>query len=287
MRVSDLKEADDFADFSAQAGGVVDKFAKLAGGAYNRFKGAKEKAEAGIQGDMEKAQSNAERAAEKAERDAEKAEKDAEKGRGAKQKALGETIPQLVAKVVLDRTPDDPDMIEEFHGLDAEQFNQVYAAIDKSKERLSKFPRELRKVLKSSDFLQAQSRTDQELNDMLGEQPDKGMEPAEEMLMKDLYDEQAAWSQVLTSDDAAGSAQHMAGLIKAISRDFTARNQANTGAGKAKSYPEGTGIVRLISSQRQLIAMRLGLLQGSIEQLSHKPITEAALRRVRRLLEQM
>jgi hypothetical protein len=284
MRVSDLKEADDFADFSAQAGGVVDKFAKLAGGAYNKFKGAKDKAEAGIQGDMEKAQSKAERDAEKA---AEKAEKDAEKGKGAKLKALGETIPQLVAKVVLDRTPDDPEMIEEFHALGAEQFNQVYAAIDKSKERLSKFPRELRKVLKSSDFLQAQSRTDQELNDMLGEQPDKGMEPAEEMLMKDLYSEQDAWSQVLTSDDSAGAAQHMVGLIKAISRDFASRNQANTGAGKAKSYPEGTGIVRLISTQRQLIAMRLGLLQGSIEQLSHKPVTEAALRRVRRLLERM
>lgn len=283
MRVSDLQEAE-FADFATQATGALDKVAKLASGAFNKFKSSKEQADSEIKGGIQRAQTAAERAAEKA---AEKAERDAEKGKGAKQKALGESIPQLVAKVVLDRTPDDPDMIEEFHTLDADQFNQVYAAIDKSKERLSKFPRELRKVLKSSDFLQAQSRTDQELNDMLGEQPDKGMEPAEDMLMKDMYDEQEAWAEVLTSEDTAGAAQKMVGLIKAISRDFAARNQANTGAGKAKSYPEGTGIVRLISTQRQLIAMRLGLLQGSIEQLSHKPVTEAALRRVRKLLERM
>lgn len=284
MRITDLQESGDFADFSTHVDHAADRFGKLAGGAFDRLRGAKDKADSTILNSYEKAQAKAERAAERA---ADKAERDASNAQSAKQKALGESIPQLVAKCVLDRTPDNPDVIEEFHALNADQFNQVYATIDKAKERLSKFPRELRKVLKSSDFLQAQNRTDQELNDMLGEQPDKGMELAEEMLMKNLYDEQDVWVQVLTSDDVSGTAQHMLGLIMAISRDFEKRNLAATGSGKAKNYPEGTGIVLLMSTQRQLIAVRLGLLQGSIEQLSHKPVTEAALRRVRRLLERM
>lgn len=283
MRVSDLNEAD-FANFADQAAQTLDKVGKFAGGAYGKLKGSADKAKGELNAEDAKAAAAAEKQAEK---DAEKAEKTSAAGKAAKQKALGESIPQLVAKVVLDRTPDDPDIIEEFHALGAEQFNQVYAAIDKAKERLSKFPRELRKVLKSSDFLQAQHRGDNELNDMLGEQPEKGVEPAEDMLMKNLFDEQEAWTEILTSDDGPGGAQNMVSLIKAISRDFAGRNLAATGAGAKKNFPEGTGIVRIISTQRQLIAVRLGLLQGSIEQLSHKPVTEAALRRVRRLLERM
>jgi hypothetical protein len=93
--------------------------------------------------------------------------------------------------------------------------------------------------------------------------------------------------QVLTSDDGVHCAQEMIGLIKAISRDFEKRNLAATGGGKKKNFPEGTGIVRILSTQRQLIAMKLGLLQGAVEKLSHKPISEAALRRVRKLLERM
>ena len=281
MRMRELQEAEGFSDFSKQATDVIDSITKAAGGAFNRFKGAKEKAESNIKSDIQDERNAAEKAAEKAEKAA------GSKAKSDKAK-LGESIPDLVAKVVVDRTPDDPDMIEEFHALGVEQFNSVYAAIDKAKERLSKFPREMRKALKASDFLQAQSKADNELNDMLGEQPDKGMEPAEDMLMKNLYDEQELWVHVLTSDDAAGAAQEMISLIKAISRDFEKRNLAGTGgAGRKKNFPEGTGIVRIMSTQRQLLAIRLNLLHGSVEQLASKPVTEAALRRVRKLLERM
>jgi hypothetical protein len=280
MRFKDLNEAS-FASFADQAVETIDKLTSTAGKAYGAFKGAKEKAESGIKSDIKAAQAEA-------EKEKEKAEREAEKGKAGKNKKLVENIPALVAKVVLDRTPDDPDMIEEFHALGADDFNKVYTAIDKATDRIAKFPREMRKALKASDFLQAIHKSDAELNDMLGEQPDKGIDPAEEMLLKNLFDEQSVWTEVLTSDDLAGSAQHMISLIKAISRDFERRNLAGTGvAAKKKSFPEGTGIVRILSTQRQIIMMRLGLLKTSIDQLAEKPVTEAAMRRVRKLLERM
>lgn len=290
MRFDDLNEAS-FASFADQAVETVDKLTSAAGKAYGKFKGAKEKAEHGIKSDIKSAQAEAERAADKA---AAKAEKDAEakaktdKATRAKASAaVAGNIPALVAKVVLDRTPDDPDMIEEFHALDAEDFNKVYTAIEKAQDRISKFPREMRKALKASDFLQATHKSDNELNDMLGEQPDRGTDAAEDMLMKNLFDEQSVWAGVLTSEDLAGSAQHMISLIKAISRDFERRNLAATGSGSKKAFPEGTGIVRIMSTQRQIIMIRLGLLKTSIDQLAEKPVTEAAMRRVRKLLERM
>lgn len=287
MRVSDLHEE----DFHKEAGKAISDIGALFGKAHSALKGSYDKAKGELEGEGRRAAAQASADAKKAQQAAEKEKQEAQKKsadeRAAKQKALGASVPQLVAKVVLDRTPDDPDIIEEFHTLDVEQFNSVYLAIDKAKERLSKFPRELRKVLKASDFLQDKSRSDNELNDMLGEQPEKGMEAAEDMLMKNLYDEQEVWAEVLNSDDGAGAAQNMLGLIKAISRDFAARNLAATGSGAKKNFPEGTGIVRIMSTQRQLISMRLGLLTGAVEQLANKPVTEAALKRVRRLLERL
>jgi hypothetical protein len=284
MRVSDLQEAGDFADFSTQATDALDKVAKLAGGAYSKFRSSKDSADSEIKSNIQRAQTAAERAAEKA---AEKAERDAEKGKDAKQKALGESIPQLVAQAVVSSNPGDPELLDEFKGLDAKQFNEVYAAIDKAKERLSKFPREMRKALSANDFLQKQNKSNEELNDMLGAQPPEGEDPAEEELRKNMFDQQAVWENVLTSDDGAGSAQQMVQLIKAISRDFQRRNQAATGSGGKSTLPEGTGLVKIMSTQRQVIARRLIELQRSIDDLSSKPITEAALRRVRRLLERM
>lgn len=290
MRFKDLNEAG-FASFADQAVETVDKLTSAAGAAYGKFKGAKEKAESGIKSDISKAEAEAEKAAEKATAKAEKdAEAKAKTDTAMKVKAaaaLTGNIPTLVAKVVLDRTPDDPDMIEEFHALDAEDFNKVYAAIAKAQDRISKFPREMRKALKASDFLQAAHKSDNELNDMLGAQPDRGTDAAEDMLMKNMFDEQAVWAEVLTSDDAGGNAQHVISLIKAISRDFERRNLAATGTGSKKAFPEGTGIVRIMSTQRQIIMIRLGLLKTSIDQLAEKPVTEAAMRRVRKLLERM
>lgn len=284
MRFRDLQEDESFADFGQQAADAVGSITKRAGAAFNKFKGSYEKAKGEVESEQEKAAKDAERAAQKAGKDAEKA-----KGKKKKKDKSGKpamSIPELVAKVVLDRTP-DPEDLPEFDKLGAEDFMEVTAAIEKARERLAKFPREMRKALNASDFLQDQHKSNDELNDMLAEQPEKGEEAAEDMLLKNLYDEQSVWTDVMTTDDGTAVAQEMVGLIKAISRDFEKRNLAATGSGGKKSFPEGTGIVRIMSTQRQLIAMKLGLLDTAVEQLSHKPVTEASLRRVRKLLERM
>jgi hypothetical protein len=282
MRFNELNE-EGFIDAGERGVQAFSNLAKHAATAFGKLKNAKDKAKSSIEADIDKAESEAEKAAAKSARETEKAKKATEKASKKKKQPIAD-MPALIAKVVLDRTPQDPEDIEEFHSLDPETLSTVSGEIDKIKERLSKLPRELRKALKASDFLQDQHRTDVELNDMLGEQPDAGMEPAENMLMKNLFSEQDVWTEALTSDDDS-TGQQMVSLIKAISRDFERRNLANISAKKKKNYPEGTGIVRIISTQRQLIAMRLTMLKDSVEKLAHKPVTEASLRRVRKLLE--
>lgn len=288
MRFRELNEAGGFASFADQAVDTFDKLASTAGKAYGAFKGANAKAVGDIKSDISKAEAEAA----KAKKEAEKAAAKEAKKKKPSTKELKD-IPALVAKVTLDRTPDSTD-IPEFDKFGAEDFNLLYDALEKAQDRISKFPRELRKTLKSSDFLQDMHKSDNELNEMLGEQSDRGIEGAEKMLMENMFDEQAAWVDVMVDDDAAGNAQRMISLIKAMSRYFDKQNDAvistkfsKSGKGKSKEYPTGTGIIRLMSAQRQLIAIRLGLLKSAIDELAEKPVTEASLIRVRKLLERM
>jgi hypothetical protein len=257
-----------------------------AGAAYGKFKGTREKEESEQEKAAEKAKTAQEKADAKAEAAKEKADAKKKGAQVAKLTSAG-GMADLVAKVVLDRTPDSADDIEEFHTLDVEHFNLVYNAIDAAKKRLAKFPIELRKVLKSSSILDASDRTDQMLNLVLGKQPDKGLEAAGDMLLKNLFDEHEVWAVVLTDDNGAEAALGMSHLIMAIINDFKRRNLANVAAKKSKAYPEAIGVVKLISTQRQLIAANLVKLHNAVEQLAEKPVTEAALRRVRKLLERM
>lgn len=279
MRTTELLEAD-FGNFGTESAQAIDSITKHAGAAFNKLRGSYQKAASDVKSEKEKQQAEAEKEADKAKAEA---EKQTARSKQLSGKQLQLKIPRLVAKLCLDRTPETPDDIEELQNLEAEQFNMVYTAIDKATERLSKFPAAMKSALSQSDFLQAQHRTSDELQTLLGDQDAKGFDPAEDMLMKNLYDEQAAWSDVLTIGDSS-SVQQMLELMKAISRDFEKRNLAATGAGGRKAFPEGTGIVKIISTQRQIIQKRLELLHRAVEKLASNPITEETLHRLRGLL---
>lgn len=282
MKTTDLLEAD-FGNFGDDAAEAVDIITKHAGAAFNKLRGSYDKASTQIKDEHERQQAATEKAAEKGAAEREKADAKAKHLSG---KQLTLKIPRLVAQLCLDRTPESPDDIEELHGLEPEQFNSVYVAIDKATERLAKFPAAMKKALSQSDFLQAQHKTSNELQSLLNDQDVKGLEPAENMLMKNLYDEQSAWSDILTIGDDS-SVQQMLELIKAISRDFEKRNLAATGSGGRKAFPEGTGIVKIISTQRQLIEKRLELLHRAVEKMAENPITEETLHRLRGLLSRL
>lgn len=308
MRYQDLglNEADNY-DFGERTTAVLDKLGQRAGAAYNKLKGDYNSAKGEVESKQKEAQAAAEKEAKKT------AKVTAQTQAAAAPKAItAEQIPTLVAKIVVSRTPMHTADIEELHDFDAKQLSVVYMAIDKIKERLAKLPRALRKQLKSNDFLDAQQRADKSLNKYLGDQPPQSFEAAETSMMADQFSESEVWTEVMLTDDSTQAADKMVQLMKAIARDFNRRNQAATGGGKMLALPESDGVVRLLSSERQVLQNRLVALGGSVDQLGNggtqapaKPKKDAwagfdgdkpaaapqptaeSLRRVRRLIERM
>lgn len=272
MRSTDLFET--FGDFSQDAASAVNSLTSLARAAAGKLKGAKDKATNDIH------QANAR---EKAAQD--KAAAEAEKLAGKnKPKFTADNMDSVISHVVLSRTPEVLEDVEELKDIQPEQVDKVLSVIDKVKERVTKFPVALRKGLKASDFLQDNHKSDSELSDMLADQNDAAVEAVEEQFMKDSFGEHDVWESIMTDDNTAENVNAIIHLIKAISRDYEKKNLASTGTANKKNYPEGTGIVKIISIHRQLLEMRLGLLRSIVEKIDSKPVTEAVLVKLREML---
>lgn len=274
MRYQDLglNEADNY-DFGDRTTAVLDKLGQRAGAAYQKFKGDYKSAKSDLESKQKENQAAAEKAAKVAQKTQTKT--DAAAAKAAKPEPVkAAQIPTLVAKIITSRTPMHAADIEEMKDFDAKQLQTVNITIDQMKSRLAKIPRALRKGLKTSDFLDAQQRTDKSLNKYLADQPDAGKDAAEGMLMKDMFSESEVWQGALLTDDAAQAAEKLVELMQAISRDFERRNLAGTGAGKPVALPQSDGVVRLVSTQRQIIGDRLIALTGAVEQLGGTALPE-------------
>lgn len=317
MRFNDLYEAPMAPhDIEANTHAVFDKLGKHASTVYSKLKGLHDKVSSEIESEQDKKQKQAEKETARQAAIQAKADKQAKKLKKLKnrkdgQKTLADPnddIPSTIAHIVTDRTPEQSADIEEMHGYDAQQIQEAQLEVDKQLKRLAKLPEALRKAFLSSDFLNDGDRTTDDLNIVLAKQPEKGFEAAETLMMRDIYGENEVWIDALTNDKPEQAAAKLVELCKAMGRDFDKRNLAATGSGKGASYPVGLGVIKIISTQRQILQQRLLQLKGSIDQLANeplptaqpqaqakptapvpgeKPVTQESLRRLRPVVEQL
>ena len=196
--------------------------------------------------------------------------------------------PQMVAAIVLGRTPDVNDL-PELEGLGAEKFNSIQNTTDQMQSRFEKFGKRLAITLAKSDLVTAQERD--QVADRLGDQKDNVVESAETMLMQNKNGEQEAWTIALTNDDGDVAAKSLIALVREISDINQKKNMASMtqSAGK-KILPEGLNLLNMIGAQRQVIEMRLGLLKAALVQMEGsavKPMTTEQLRRIRALAKRL
>lgn len=275
MNFRELHEAD-YPDFSDQAEKTLSKVGALAKGAFQKFKAAKDKAEAGVKGDVQQAAKDAEAAKAQADKDAAATTK-----AGLLAKAGPKTAPITVAGIILDRTPEEGDL-PELDDLDAEHFVYVQNATDHLQQRFDKFIKNLAKVMRTAQFINAMDR--KEVPERLGDQDDRTVEASETMLMQNKFGERNAWMLALTNDDPNVGAKALLSVIGKISAQHGKLNQAQA----KKVYADGLNLINVLGAQRQVIELRLGLFKAALDQLSKKPaMNEALLRRVGRLAKRL
>ena len=270
MNFRELQEAEvvNFADRAEQTLNRVGAFAKTA---FGKFKSAKDKAAADIEADVEAADAHAEKTS-------------ADTAKSQKSQLLAKAGPKTahitLARLILDRTPEEGDL-PELEDLDAEHFQYVKQGAEQIQHRLEKFTKNLTKVMREAPFINAQDR--KEVPDRLGDQDDRIVEAAENMLMQDKYGEQSAWMQALTNDDPNVGAKALMSVLGRISASHGKLNQAQA----KKVYAEGLNIINVVGAQRQIIEMRVGLMKAALEQMSKKSISEALLKRIGNLSKRL
>jgi hypothetical protein len=268
MRFSDLQEAGVPANFADHADQTLAHFKGLASKALGNVK---------VGNDKKKA------AADKAAKDAERAKSHQN---ALKAGAVGGS--STIADIILDTTPEE-ESLEPIKDFDAGHLNSFTNEIEKVQARLTKFPVIMQKVLKDSDFLDAQDKKN--IRELTSDQNENTLDAPEQLLMRDNNGEQAAWRIALTSDDPNEVGKIMLANIAKISRENQKRNLAGAGTPnkKTKTLAVGTALIRACAAQRQVLDMRLSVLKGLVDKMVHstKPITQEQLKRVRKLLERM
>jgi hypothetical protein len=284
--MKNLNEAD-FGSFGADAAGAIDSIAKHAGAAFGKLKSAHQAVTADAQAKLNKAQAKAESEAEKA---AARAEKDALKGNALSGKELTLRIPRIVAQLCTGPTdPNTKEAIAPLKNLKIDQYQIVFTSINKARKRLALYPSEMRKRLMTDKFLRSDHQNKNTLNLVLGRQPEDTLAKAKEELQQNTYKEQQAWADLLALGDQA-SMTNMFILMQTVGAKNAKHNEERVAQGAEKNMPETLGVVKLFSSQRQVILDRLDMLNRAIETMSgqragdqeeEKPVTEEVLARVR------
>ena len=257
MRFRNLLEAEH--NFGDTATDVLDKVGKLAGGAYHKFKSAYTKSK----DEIDAAQERAAKAAEKA---------------NGKSTPAGDLATKAVNMVVTDQTTrEDVDAL----ALDASQFQELLNVVKKLEIRLSQTPVILKKAILASGFVVPKPGQPHDLDERIADQAAKLLPAAELKLSKNEFDEQGMWQEVLTADpEEAGRA-----FITGIRNAQQANHKHNLGiqgqqykgtsaarkAGNAVVRPEGTALINILSTERQVLRGRIADFKTLITDMEQHP----------------
>jgi hypothetical protein len=289
MNLRQLNEAggEGVTNFADQAEQTLGKVGQLAKTAFNRFQASKARAKA----DIKKAEND--EAAAKAKSDKDKA---AAVKTQLSMKAGPKAAPVTVAGIVLDFAAlDDPEgvgidpaALSELDDLDAEHFAYIQNALDDVQARFGRLEKIFPKLIKSATFV-PHSATERDISDRLYDHTPKNLASARKLLADDAFGERSAWMSALLDDDQANTvAKAMHGVVGRMFTEFERRNQ-----GQAKKvWPMGMNILIYIGGQRQIIEERLQQLRIALGKLSQKTVSdgqvsEALLKRVRRLSKRL
>jgi hypothetical protein len=289
MRVKHLTEAD--ANFGDQAAETYGKLGAVAGGALKKFASSYDSTNKDLKG---KAETDVKTAAKQAEKDAKAAEKQKAKDeKASKSKAVmalkgknaAAGAPAVASNIIFHDAP-ATDTVHDLEILNASELQDFLAQVKVMQSRLENSKDIFKKAAQTSSDLSADQKRD--LEGRFGNQALSTLSPAASRISKNEALEQALWKVVLSSDDpteigktfteafkkrAEAAAKHNAAVHTKL---FNVKKKGAPPMEKASLRIQGTGILNLMASERQVLAHRLDELEKVIGQLENAPHVGAA-----------
>lgn len=247
MRFDQLNEAE--FNFADQAGETIDKIGKLASTARAKFRGAYDKAENKLKSDMKKSLGIG-------DGDGDDSKINGKKPGENEVKMDGETLTSTAIEMLQRPTSPEEWMsgMEDFDANELHHFQNTLALMHK---RLQLTPKIMRAALKN--FLNAQDRTDDRLNELMSELDDDDADRIESAYMHGNNDSvNALWAEQMSSDDPGERQAAIAKWLRTTSAENEKKNLA--GQGK-KQYYVGSGLAKVLRGQLQILDRRLGELR--------------------------
>lgn len=277
MRFTDLKEAE-VANFADQADRALSDVAGKAKAAYGRLKDAYKSARGEVRGEINRVVMQGQREHDQA------ADAKAKADKAALKSASEAGAPAIIANLALATHEPGVEDMAAIDDFDAEAYQRFQASLEAVEGRVLGLSKLLKTTLKHADFLSGSDRTDARITDLLADVDDARLDPIERALVRN-NDDLAMWRFILATDDQAAVAKRVLSQLTRTSAANERKNLAGTAAGKAKSFYTGSGLVRVLRGQAQVVERRLAVLKELVRDHESRPVTEALQRRVGRLVK--
>ena len=246
MRFDQLNEAE--FNFADQAGETIDKVGKLASAARAKFKGAYDKAEGKLKSDIKKSLGIGDGDGDDSKVNG--------KAKGNSVKMDTETMNNTAVEM-LQRPRSPEEWLNGMEDFDANELHQFQNTLELMHKRLQLTPKVMRAALKN--FLDAQDRTDDRLNELMSELDDDDADRIETAYMHGNDDSvNALWAEQMNSDDPGERQAAIAKWLRTTSQTNQRKNDAAQGK---KQFYVGSGLAKVLRGQLQILDRRLGELR--------------------------